>query len=60
MYPWKNVIGLSDNLLGTAPIYSLFRLLSYGREGAFQGWMLTLFGLNYWCGTLAFRKWTGN
>lgn len=60
MYPWKNVIALSDNLLGTAPIYSAFRSLGLTREGAFQGWLLALFALNYWCCLLAMRKWSGN
>lgn len=57
MYPWKNVIALSDNLLGTAPFYSAMRKFGLTREGAFQGWLLLLFGLNYWCCFLALRKW---
>ncbi|MBS1940214.1 MAG: hypothetical protein JST38_05000 [Bacteroidetes bacterium] len=60
MYPWKNVIALSDNLLGTAPIYSALRTLGQTREGAFQGWILALFALNFWCCLLALRKWAGN
>ncbi|MBS1570492.1 MAG: hypothetical protein JST45_13775 [Bacteroidetes bacterium] len=60
MYPWKNVVALSDNLLGSAPIYSVFRMLGFTREGAFQGWILVLFALNYWCCLLALRKWAGN
>ena len=47
MYPYKNVIAFSDNLLGTAPLYSLFRKLGYNRESAFQFWILALFALNY-------------
>src|SRR6185295_11716620 len=27
MYPYKNVIALSDNLLGTVPVYSAFRMM---------------------------------
>jgi hypothetical protein len=60
MYPWKNVIALSDNLLGTAPFYSAFRTQGFSREGAFQAWILSLFALNYWCCLIAFRKWGGN
>jgi hypothetical protein len=60
MYPWKNVIALSDNLMGSAPIYSAFRVLGLSREGAFQGWLLVLFALNYWCCLLALRKWAGS
>lgn len=60
MYPWKNVIALSDNLLGSAPIYSVYRLAGLSREGAFQMWWLTLFALNYGCCLLALGKWSGN
>ena len=60
MYPWKNVIALSDNLLGTAPFYSAFRSFGFSREGAFQLWLVTLFALNYWCCLIALRKWSGN
>lgn len=60
MYPWKNVIALSDNLLGTAPFYSAFRLFGFSREGAFQLWLASLFALNYWCCLIALRKWAGN
>ncbi|MFT3884505.1 MAG: hypothetical protein QM724_03470 [Flavobacteriales bacterium] len=60
MYPWKNVVALSDNLLGTVPFYSALRGLGFTRESAFQGWLLLLFGLNYWCCFLALRKWAGH
>ena len=60
MYPYANALALSDNLLGSAPIYSAFRALGLTREGAFQGWLLALFTLNYWCCLVALRKWAGN
>jgi len=60
MYPYKNVIALSDNLLGTAPIYSAFRYFGYDRESSFQLWLLAMFSLNYWCCLVAVRKWSGN
>jgi len=47
MYPEAEVISLSDNLLGSAPIYALFRLLGYDIFTAFQGWAITLALLNY-------------
>jgi hypothetical protein len=47
LYPQKNVIAYSDNLLGTAPLYSLFRKNGCDRETAFQWWILCLFVLNY-------------
>lgn len=58
MYPWPNIIAHSDNLLGTAPIYHLFRTLGWSRESAFQLWILVLFALNYWCCLIALRAWT--
>src|ERR1043165_2325664 len=42
MYPYPNVIALSDNLLGTLPLYSAFRIAGFDRETAFQLWLLCL------------------
>lgn len=50
MFPQKNAMAYVDGLLGTAPIYSLFRRLGAERETAYQFWLLTLFGLNFWGG----------
>ncbi|MBP6574522.1 MAG: hypothetical protein KA230_08730 [Flavobacteriales bacterium] len=58
MYPYKNVVALSDNLLGTAPMYSLFRNLGYSRESAYQLWILALFSLNYICCFIALFLWS--
>lgn len=60
MYPYSNVIALSDNLLGTLPIYSAFRLLGMDRETAFQFWFLSLFILNFICCFWALKKWSNN
>ena len=60
MYPYQNVLAFSDNLLGTAPIYSLFRLIGTDRETSFQLWLLTLFILNFICCYWALNKWSGN
>lgn len=48
MYPEPEVISYSDNLLGTATIYSLFRILGMDLFTAFQGWFICLSILNYW------------
>ena len=48
MYPYKNVMALSDNLLGTLPIYALFRFFNADVESSYQYWIITLFVLNYW------------
>lgn len=47
MYPEKEVITYSDNLLGTAPIYSLFRMLGANVITAFQYWFVVITILNY-------------
>src|SRR5438094_805956 len=60
MYPYKNVIALSDNLLGTVPVYSLFRILSFDRETAFQLWLLAMFVLNFICCWWVLNRWSGD
>lgn len=52
MYPEAEVISFSDNLLGSAPFYSVFRLLGFGIFSAFQLWAITLAILNYTCAYL--------
>jgi hypothetical protein len=49
MYPAPNVITYSDNLLGSAPFYSIFRFLGFDRETSFQWWFVVMFILNYSC-----------
>ena len=60
LYPYPNAIAFSDNLLGTLPIYSAFRLLGKDRETAFQFWLLVLFALNFICCFWALNKWSAN
>lgn len=60
MYPFKNVIAFSDNLLGSAPIYVAFRAVNFDRETSFQLWLLTLFMLNFCCCYYALFKWSGD
>jgi hypothetical protein len=49
MFPEKRIITYSDNLLGSAPIYSLFRLCSIDSFKSFQLWFMTVSALNYIC-----------
>ena len=58
LYPYKNVTALSDNLLGTLPIYSAFRF-GTDRESAFLFWLISLFILNFICCFIALKKWSG-
>ena len=47
MYPEDQVISLSDNLLGSAPIYALFRWIGFNSYTAFQCWIVALAVLNF-------------
>ena len=46
-FPFQKTIGFSDNLLGSAPFYALFRWTGLDRTSAFQGWYLLGFLFNY-------------
>ena len=46
-YPYSNNIAFSDNLLGSAPFYVLFRFVGLDRETAFQGWYIIGLILNF-------------
>ncbi len=59
IYPAQNALAHSENLLGSAPIYSVFRSIGLTRESAFQAWIVTVFALNFWCCFIAMRIWTG-
>lgn len=48
MYPEAEVITYSDNFLGTAPVFALFRWLGADIFTSFQLWILALAFLNYW------------
>ncbi|MFN5628831.1 MAG: hypothetical protein ACK48W_06045 [Bacteroidota bacterium] len=50
MFPEKNIITYSDNLIGTAPLYGFFRILGSNRELSFQYWFVFVCSLNYFCG----------
>lgn len=56
MVPTPNMISFSDNLLGTVPLYSLFRILGFEVFTAFQLWFISLFVLNY-TAFYYFAKW---
>ena len=58
MYPQKGTIAFSDNLIGTLPIYALFREMNCDRETAFQWWFMILFALNFICCYYALKWWS--
>ena len=55
-YPAQNTLALSDNMVGTLPIYALFRSLSFNRETAYQFWWLSMFVINYIVAFYCFYK----
>lgn len=55
-YPFPNVIAFSDNLLGSAPFYAVFRWVGLDRETAFQGWYILSFFLNYAAAAFAIKR----
>jgi hypothetical protein len=57
LYPFKNTIAMSDNMLGTMPIYALLRFLGYSPETSYQLWWICICALNYWIAYIIFNKW---
>jgi hypothetical protein len=57
LYPFKNAIAMSDNMLGTMPIYSIWRFLGFSPESSYQLWWICICTLNYWCSFFVFKKW---
>lgn len=55
-YPATAVTALSDNHLGTLPIYAVFRLFDFDRETSYQLWFVVFFALNYFCCAWVLRK----
>jgi hypothetical protein len=60
MFPFRNTIAFSDNLLGTMPIYAVFRAFQFDRETSFQLWIIVLFALNYLSSFWVLNKWFKN
>jgi hypothetical protein len=46
-YPFPYTTAFSENFLGSAPLYLLFRWIGLDRESAFQGWYALGYVLNY-------------
>lgn len=55
-YPTIRTMSLSDNYLGTLPVYALFRFLHFDRETSYQLWFLAVFTLNYFSCVWVLRK----
>ena len=59
-FPEKDAVTYSDNLLGTMPLYALYRAFGADRETSLQLWFIAMFVLSYFLSWFAFRKITGN
>ncbi len=46
-FPFQQVTAFSDNLLGSAPFYALFRSIGLNKETAFQSWYILGYMLNF-------------
>jgi hypothetical protein len=57
LYPFKNTIAMSDNMLGTMPIYAAFRFFGCCPETSYQLWWISICALNYWFAYIIFNKW---
>ena len=57
MYPFDQTIAQSDNMLGTMPLYSLFRIFGAQQETAYQLWWITICGLNFWSAYFISKRW---
>ncbi len=56
MFPEKDVITYSDNLVGSVPFYSVFRVAGFDRETSYQLWFIMMYVLNFSCAYL-FLNW---
>lgn len=57
MYPFQNTIAISDNMIGTMPIYALFRMIGASNETAYQLWWIVICSLNYWSAYIVLKRW---
>lgn len=57
MYPFQHTIAISDSMLGTMPIYSIWRIIGFSPETSYQFWWICICALNYWCSFFVFKKW---
>ncbi len=59
-YPFSPAIAFSDNLLGSMPVYAIFRLLACDRETSFQLWFIVVCILNFFSAFYVLRRLTNH
>ena len=55
-YPFPYVLGFSDNLFGSAPVYILTRAFGIPSDTAFQFWFLSGYFFNFWACYYSLRR----
>ncbi|NVK01960.1 MAG: hypothetical protein HWE12_10495 [Oceanospirillaceae bacterium] len=59
-YPFPYVLGFSDNLFGSSPVYVLARFFAIESDSAFQIWFLVGYLLNFLAAYYALRRLNGS
>jgi len=59
-YPFPWVLGFSDNLFGSAPVYLVARAAGAASDTAFQIWFLVGYGVNFTAAYYALRRLGGS
>ncbi|MFT5779405.1 MAG: hypothetical protein ACI837_002363, partial [Crocinitomicaceae bacterium] len=57
MYPFENSVALSDNMLGTMPLYGFWRMFGISQETSYQLWWIVICSLNYWSAYYVMKRW---
>ena len=57
MYPFENSLALSDNMLGTMPLYGIWRMFGLDQETSYQLWWVIICSLNYWSAYYVIKRW---
>jgi hypothetical protein len=55
-YPHPYIVGFSDNLFGTAPVYIALRVFGLAHDTAFQGWFLLAYPANFAAAFYSLRR----
>ncbi len=59
-FPFPYVLGFSDNLFGSAPVYALARLITGEADTAYQVWFLVGYAANFGAAYYALRRLNGS
>ena len=59
-FPFPYVLGFSDNLFGSAPVYALARLITGKADTAYQVWFLVGYAANFGAAYYALRRLNGS